>query len=414
VQYLRKQPSGQDPDQFRNQQRPEPCPELWQLKLKREDFALSPQLGSKIEFASKTLRFTNELSTLENEIREKFPDEYENFLKLKEYIVKYNEVDLSHKFTPSREIIGRYIGSELLVDMLLCPLMYYGSAYEEDMDFSQFVIMFKSIYMEGFSRPKDGVKFIIDKLVKKFESQGGEIRFRSRVSNILIDGEEAVGVTLENGEKYFADRIFSSAGICETEELVGENVKHKSREGQLSFVELIFVLDLPPKELGFEDTIIFFNDTDRFEYKKPEKLVDYRSGVLCCPNNFDYSEPMSEGMIRFTHMANYEFWKELSKEEYVLQKEDVIKKSIKRMEKYIPGFGKHVVFTDMFTPLTVRKYTGHLNGAVYGSPDKSRDGRTGYKNLYLIGTDQGFLGIIGSMLSGISIANLYGLMGGKL
>jgi hypothetical protein len=29
------------------------------------------------------------------------------------------------------------------------------------------------------------------------------------------------------------------------------------------------------------------------------------------------------------------------------------------------------------------------------------------ENLYLCGTDQGFLGITGAMLSGISIANMY-------
>jgi len=34
-----------------------------------------------------------------------------------------------------------------------------------------------------------------------------------------------------------------------------------------------------------------------------------------------------------------------------------------------------------------------------------KDGNIGYPNLFLAGTDQGFLGIIGSMLSGVSIVN---------
>jgi hypothetical protein len=49
-------------------------------------------------------------------------------------------------------------------------------------------------------------------------------------------------------------------------------------------------------------------------------------------------------------------------------------------------------------------------GTVYGSTDKTRDGKTPYNGLYIIGTDQGFLGIVGAMLSGISMANLHGLM----
>lgn len=69
--------------------------------------------------------------------------------------------------------------------------------------------------------------------------------------------------------------------------------------------------------------------------------------------------------------------------------------------------------TDMFTPRTITKFTGHFGGAIYGSPLKHRQGRTALRNVYLCGTDQGFLGIIGAMLSGISMANYHILQGGK-
>jgi hypothetical protein len=36
---------------------------------------------------------------------------------------------------------------------------------------------------------------------------------------------------------------------------------------------------------------------------------------------------------------------------------------------------------------------------------KIKDGNIGYDNLFIAGTDQGFLGIVGSMLSGVSIVN---------
>ncbi len=68
-------------------------------------------------------------------------------------------------------------------------------------------------------------------------------------------------------------------------------------------------------------------------------------------------------------------------------------------------FRPHVVDTDTFTPRTIRHYTGHVNGCVYGAPRKSWDGATPIKNLYLCGTDQGYLGIVGAMISGITMAN---------
>jgi phytoene dehydrogenase-like protein len=79
----------------------------------------------------------------------------------------------------------------------------------------------------------------------------------------------------------------------------------------------------------------------------------------------------------------------------------------------VPRFDGKVLFKDIFSPLTIERYTWHLNGTVYGSIDKTRDGTTKVAGLFIIGTDQGFLGIIGSILSGISMANLHGLMGAK-
>ena len=72
-----------------------------------------------------------------------------------------------------------------------------------------------------------------------------------------------------------------------------------------------------------------------------------------------------------------------------------------------PALAGATVATDMFTPRTITRYTGHLAGAIYGAPLKQRQGRTDLANLYLCGTDQGFLGIVGAMLSGISMANYH-------
>ena len=55
---------------------------------------------------------------------------------------------------------------------------------------------------------------------------------------------------------------------------------------------------------------------------------------------------------------------------------------------------------------TIRRFTWHDNGAIYGAPDKKLDGSTRLKNLFLCGTDQGYVGIIGSIISGIAMGAL--------
>jgi phytoene dehydrogenase-like protein len=109
--------------------------------------------------------------------------------------------------------------------------------------------------------------------------------------------------------------------------------------------------------------------------------------------------------VRITALANPEFWMTRTEPEYLEAKQKWSRRIVESALRFIPDFRPFVVDADQFTPHTIHRYTGHLHGAVYGAPDKQLSGATEIRNLYLCGTDQGFLGIIGSMLSGITMAN---------
>jgi phytoene dehydrogenase-like protein len=216
-------------------------------------------------------------------------------------------------------------------------------------------------------------------------------------------------VLLENGQTLTAERIVSSAGYVETMRLL---TNHDSpdldcRAGQLSFVEFILVLNREPTEMGYDTTITFYNNSDRFYYRKPDELVDISSGVVCCPNNFQFESPLPEGMLRITNLANFDLWNGLTDQDYKAQKAAWLEATLKAVAIFVPDFRHSIVFTDVFTPKTIHSFTGHVNGAVYGTPNKIKTGRTHLDNLFICGTDQGFLGIVGAMLSGISMANLH-------
>ena len=387
-----------------------PLPKLLrQLKLKREDFALCPQQMSAIKFPDKTLRFNNDLDFFVQEVVDNFPAQADNFQRLLRTIFEYDELNLYAEPMSAREVVGSIISDPLLIDMVFCPLMFYGNAQENDIEFGQFVIMFKSIYCEGFARPQAGVRRILDVLVRKYRSCGGELRTRCAVTNIQAANGRVESILLENGEVLTADEILSSAGYVETMRLLSnyDPTGIEDKAGQLSMVEFITVLDKQPAEMGHETTIIFYNNSDRFDYRKPDELVNVSSGVICCPNNFQYENPLPEGMIRITNLANFDLWDRLGEEEYKAQKAAWLGTSLDEVAKLIPDFRDTIIFTDVFTPKTIRRFTGHINGAVYGTPSKIRTGRTHLDNLFICGTDQGFLGIVGAMLSGISMANLH-------
>ena len=385
---------------------------LKQLRLRWEDFNLTPQKGSAVVFPEHRLQFTNDFQVLQQEIAEQFPDQIDGFNKLTFEIEQFDDTNLNQPYRSAREIVQRYITNSTLEDMLFCPLMFYGSPTPHDMDFCQFVIMFKSIFLQGFARPAEGIRLILKNLVRKFKSLGGELKLRGGVAEILQKDGKAYGVRLEDGTEFECDVLLSSAGSLETYRLTQaeELTRPEPEPGALSFIESIYALDKMPTDLGIDETIIFYNNAPRFNYAPCEEPADLSSGIICSPNNFEYDNPelVKEGaVLRATVIANPAYWMNLSEEAYRAAKEEWFPRILDKVSEKVAPFREHIVDTDMFTPKTIWRFTGHANGAVYGAPVKHRDGQTHLDNLYLCGTDQGFLGIIGSMLSGISIANLY-------
>lgn len=381
---------------------------LKQLRIPYDAFQLKEQTHSLIHFKSAQLKFSNDLALLTNEISEVFPKEIDSFTRFTAYLMEYNEVDLNAKYESARSVLDSYFKDDLLKEMIIAPLLIYGSAWENDMDFSQFVIMFKSLYIEGFSRPEGGVRTILDLLIKRYEEVGGELRYRAIVESIKASNE-VHGVELKNGEYLETKKILSSAGLPETFKILNKETKFRPQIGKLSFTESIYLLKDKTPLKNFDSTIVFYNDSDIYNYQKPNQLFDKSSAVFCLPDNYDRSESQGYGTVRVTHMANYKLWKELEKTEYKEQKETVFGEARLLGEKLF-NQELDVVFKDVFTPSTIERYTNHFDGTVYGSTTKLRDGKTEIEGLYIIGTDQGFLGIVGSMLSGISMANLHGLM----
>jgi len=386
-----------------------------QLRIPREAFDLAPQIGSRIAFPGINLRFTNDFSVLETDVATAFPGQIDGFRKLRETVLAYDALDLSAEQISARDVVRRYISDPVLEDMLFCPLMYYGSARERDMDFDQYVTLWRALFEEGLGRPFGGVRVIIRALLEKYRELGGKRRMRCGVKKILTENGRAMGVVTDSGETLYADRVLSTAGSVETALLCGADLGDgtlRKQVGRLSFAEAIAVLSRQPAELGIDDTIVFFNDSERFDYVQSSESIDTRSGVICFPNNYAYPDAatLEAGFFRVTSLASHSRWIHYDEAAYRAEKERCFSRMLESALRFIPSLKAEelaslTVQTDMFTPRTVEKFTSHLGGAVYGATRKRRDGTTEVEGLYLAGTDQGFLGIVGAMLSGISMAN---------
>src|SRR3989442_2991679 len=94
--------------------------------------------------------------------------------------------------------------------------MIYGNAAERDMEFGQFVVMFKSIFCEGLARPREGVRRIINVLRRKVREVGGTVRMRCGVKALHVEDGHVRSVELDNGGTPTAPPLLSPPGSAAT------------------------------------------------------------------------------------------------------------------------------------------------------------------------------------------------------
>lgn len=380
---------------------------LRQLKIRRKALAFHQQKISEICFRDRqSLIFSNDFSLLTEDIIAKFPGSAAGFSRLCAFLDEFDPFTAA-PFRSAKAFLHEILQDSLLAEMLLCPLMYYGSSVENDMDLSQFAIMFQAIYREGFFRPGGTIKDFLGTLSSHLQSLGGTIRLGEKVSQILYKNRTAYGVRLQSGEVIESDHILSTIGHQETRALLKLD-RPATEANRLGFVESIFQLPATcAASLPADRTVIFYSENMPFSYQQPAGFADYDSGVICMPHNFEDLSPNDTLEIRSTHLASYGRWRDArtSMQTYNEAKSALRRNSLAAIEKYVGKFKDNIVYEDTFTPITIERYTAKRHGAIYGSPVKIKDGDIGFNNLFLAGTDQGFLGIVGSMLSGVSIVN---------
>jgi len=385
-----------------------------QLRIPLDSLQLKEQSFSRIMFPEKEIQFSNHFPSFLTEINEKFPKSSDAFGKLLKKMEEFPAYSVDAPELSTRQILKDSGIEPLLAEMLLCPTCYYGSAQHDDIDFPTFVMLFDAIFRQGLARPEQGIRAILDPLCQRLKKLGVERRMNTGVSKFHVRDDQITEIELESGEYVIADQIISTCGVIETESLLSSDYQSESQSktGDFTIIESISVMQGKPRDLNWKETVVFFNDSAKFDYVCPKDPVDLRSGVICIPENYNSANDPTDFKLRITHPANFSFWSSLSNEEYVNEKEKYEDLIFQNGLRYISNeqeskdeIASRILLRDTFTPKTIKRFTSHENGTLYGSPTKSRNGSTKLKNLFLAGTDQGYIGIVGAMLGGIAVAN---------
>jgi len=336
--------------------------------------------------------------------------------------------------TNTRQYVEERFQDPLLRAIVCAQWPDYGTPPEE----SAFGIhaAVQADFFNGGFYPIGGSQAIADSAVEIIEKHGGACVVNHSVQEVLVANNRAYGVAAEHkGEtiKFRAPMIVSNAGARSTfTQMVPKEAGDLERQklhdvkNGTSAVILYLGLNDDPRKHGFEDCNYWlFNrlDFDRTS-STPEQPTIIDGAFLSFGSMRDpASETHTAQIVSFSREPEWQKhsalpWRKRG-DEYEKRKDDCSEQMIEFVETRLPGLRKLIGYRELSSPLTIKSFTGHPGGAIYGQEcDANRLSRdqwsigTSVKGLYLTGSDVGLPGVNGAMMAGVMTAGkLLGWLG---
>ncbi len=249
---------------------------------------------------------------------------------------------------------------------------------------------------------------------KRYGKLGGELHYHSKVEQVLIEGNRAVGVRLFDGSEHRADVVVSAADGRSTifqllngkyrDEVIRTYYENPATGPQPFAVHVSLGV---ARDLSQEHPSIFYffdNPLQIAGIQQDHVSVELNSGPPFAPPG--------KSVLKVPLDSTYADWAGLSGRSVSYQeaKTATAESVINILEQRFPGLQKQVEIVDVATPLTTERYTGNYHGM---QPWKAPKGslkvlfrglsRTlpGLENFYMVGHwAEAMVGISTAALSG--------------
>jgi all-trans-retinol 13,14-reductase len=296
-------------------------------------------------------------------------------------------------------------------------------------------------YLDGGYYPLGGSYIIPRAFTRALKRAGGDVKYKTKVRNILLEGKKVVGVKLENGDEISAKTVISNA---DPEVTFGNLIGRENLSSKLcrkldrvrystSALSLFFAVDMDLRAAGLDSGNYWFYDHEDLEELYRLGLTDNVLKVDTPPLMFltvtTLKDPskMHDGhhtCEAFTFVS-YDAFKQFEHPlpgarmpGYQGLKEDMAWRMFKGLEKRIPGISEHVTFWDLGTPLTNKHYINTTQGSLYGiekSVTQVGPGafstKTEFEGLLMCGASTMSHGVAGATSTGLSAAKA--ILGGS-
>ncbi len=255
-------------------------------------------------------------------------------------------------------------------------------------------MVFSDRHYGGINYPKGGVGTIAQKLTEGLTKAGGQIQYRAKVKEIILENGRAVGVKLVSGQTYRARRIISNATRWDTfgKLIPPEKVPNSEKRWRDRYQQSPSFLSI---HLGVKDTSIppetachqiFLDDWQRME--SPLGTI-----FLSIPTLLDSDlAPPGHHIMHVFSPSWISDWQQEDSKAYVEAKDAAAAQVIARLESVFPDLEASIDFMEVGTPRSHRRFLNRNNGTYGPIPRRKLMGllgmpfnRTAIPGLYCVG-----------------------------
>jgi len=286
-------------------------------------------------------------------------------------------------------------------------------------------------FARGAWYPVGGAKSLASALLGTVVRHGGQVLCRADVAEVLVEGGRATGVVMADGKELRAGAVICATGAhTAVRRLVPESLRNSS------WGRAILGVDPSPSyiclNLGFEGDISadgasganqwLFNTWEREQQDWDPRTEDEPHILYVSFPSLKDPEHDPGPKLRHTGEAVtfvpwdlFEPWANSAHgnrdARYQALKEDIVAKLLKQLRAALPDVMRHLVFSELSTPLTAEHFVRATRGAIYGLDSSTTRfscpalrARTPLRGFYMTGVDVLTTGVAGALTSGLLTA----------
>jgi all-trans-retinol 13,14-reductase len=285
-------------------------------------------------------------------------------------------------------------------------------------------------YFDGGSYPVGGSSSIAAAMAPIIERNGGRVITSAEVTDIVVDGEKAVGVQMAGGREFPAPIIISDAGAVNTffglvsaETACLSSLREELRSIPVSVAHLGLYVGVKSTdaELGLNGTNLWIYPSLDHDANVARFANDihspFASVYISFPSakdpDFANRHPgrSTVEVLTFVPFEAFAGWRDTKWKRrglpYDSLKQSLAARLRAELERHVPAVAGRIDYAELSTPVTTRHFMNYERGEIYGigaTPARFRmrslGARTPIRNLYLAGQDVASLGVVGALYGG--------------